>query len=98
MLYDIIAIFSGYCIPQSSSKYHHDDEDDDIGQCEVTEKVEECSSGFCARLNLPQAYFKFIIGRNGERKRSLELDTRTQIHIPKPRQTGDICKSFHMFS
>ncbi len=36
-----------------------------------------------------ESYFGYIIGRNGEKKMKLELDTRTQIRIPKRGKDND---------
>lgn len=54
--------------------------------------VEETDSGFRYEMNIPSAYFKFIIGKKAETKRRLENETATQIRIPKQGQDGPIGK------
>ncbi|XP_046584119.1 LOW QUALITY PROTEIN: activating signal cointegrator 1 complex subunit 1-like [Haliotis rubra] len=58
--------------------------------CDAFSNIEETENGFRILLNIPSAYFKFIIGKKAENKKKLELETRTQIRIPKAGQEGEI--------
>ncbi|XP_048745005.1 activating signal cointegrator 1 complex subunit 1-like isoform X2 [Ostrea edulis] len=57
--------------------------------CDVNLNIEETERGFQTAVNLPSAFFKHIIGRKGETKRRLEIETKTQIRIPRGVE-GDI--------
>ncbi|KAG8435143.1 hypothetical protein GDO86_013191 [Hymenochirus boettgeri] len=52
--------------------------------------VEETERGFQCTIDLPSQLFKYIIGKKGETKRTLESETRTSISIPRPGVEGDI--------
>ncbi|BFZ00513.1 hypothetical protein BsWGS_03552 [Bradybaena similaris] len=52
--------------------------------CGLDMDIEETSKGFRLRLEVPNAYYRFIIGKRGETKTRLQVETQTQIHIPKP--------------
>ncbi|KAL8595369.1 hypothetical protein ACOMHN_024068 [Nucella lapillus] len=58
--------------------------------CDAGLDIEECSAGFRVRLHYPSVFFKYVIGKRGETKRRLEMETRTQIRIPKAGQEGEI--------
>ena len=64
--------------------------------CDDDFNIEELESGFQLRLDIPSAYFKFIIGKKGESKRRLESETGTQIRIPKQGTEGDIGKCLYV--
>ncbi|XP_071085062.1 activating signal cointegrator 1 complex subunit 1-like [Haliotis cracherodii] len=58
--------------------------------CDAFSNIEETDSGYRVAMNIPSAYFKFIIGKKAESKKRLEMETRTQIRIPKAGQEGEI--------
>lgn len=55
-----------------------------------TLNIEETDRGYQTSINLPSAFFKHIIGRKGETKRRLEIETKTQIRIPREGVEGEI--------
>lgn len=55
-----------------------------------TLNIEETDRGYQTSVNLPSAFFKHIIGRKGETKRRLEIETKTQIKIPREGVEGEI--------
>ncbi|XP_059585902.1 activating signal cointegrator 1 complex subunit 1 isoform X2 [Alligator mississippiensis] len=52
--------------------------------------VEETERGFQCKLEAPSPLYKYIIGKKGETKKRLEMETRTSISIPKPGMEGEI--------
>ncbi|XP_070539083.1 activating signal cointegrator 1 complex subunit 1-like [Ptychodera flava] len=52
--------------------------------------IEETKRGFRLAIDIPSAFFSYIIGRKGQTKDRIERETRTQIHIPKIGKEGDI--------
>lgn len=68
---------------------------DDVYEDEICDggisAIEQQKDGsYHLALEIPSAYFKFIIGKKGETKRRLENETRTQIKIPRPGAEGDV--------
>ncbi|WAR27338.1 ASCC1-like protein [Mya arenaria] len=57
--------------------------------------LEETSDGYKTVVQAPSGLFKFIIGRKGETKQRLEVETRTKIRIPRQGQEGDIVIQGH---
>lgn len=57
--------------------------------------IEQTSDGFRTTVSAPSGLFKFVIGRKGETKNRLEIETRTKIRIPKQGQKGDIVIQGH---
>ena len=55
--------------------------------------VTETTDGYKTSISAPSALFKFIIGKKGETKNRLEIETRTKIRIPRQGQEGDIGRS-----
>ena len=55
-----------------------------------TPNIEQTSDGFRTSIQAPNGLLKFVIGRKGETKNRLEVETRTKIRIPKQGQKGDI--------
>ncbi|CAG5136613.1 unnamed protein product [Candidula unifasciata] len=51
--------------------------------CGLDVDIEETSKGFRLKMEVPSAYYKFIIGKKGETRARLQVETHTQIHIPK---------------
>ncbi|XP_074657827.1 activating signal cointegrator 1 complex subunit 1-like [Tubulanus polymorphus] len=58
--------------------------------CDSCLPIVESDSGFKLSLNVPSAYFKFIIGKKGETLRRLEQETRAQIRLPRQGDDGPI--------
>ena len=55
--------------------------------------IEELKDGTLRlSLDIPSAYFKFIIGKKAETKRRIENETRTQIQIPRQGVEGEVGK------
>ncbi|XP_045201166.2 activating signal cointegrator 1 complex subunit 1-like [Mercenaria mercenaria] len=57
--------------------------------------IEQTSDGFRTSICAPSGLLKFVIGRKGETKHRLEIETRTKIRIPKQGQKGDIVIQGH---
>jgi activating signal cointegrator complex subunit 1 len=57
---------------------------------EMCDAIEETNGGFRAVMDVPSPLFKFIIGRKGETKRKIEMETESKIIIPNQGQTGNI--------
>ncbi|CAH1781635.1 unnamed protein product [Owenia fusiformis] len=55
-----------------------------------TADIQQTDRGYSTTLQVPNEFFKFIIGRKGETKRQIENETRTIIRIPRQGQEGDI--------
>ena len=47
-------------------------------------------------MDVPSAYFKFIIGKKGETRKRIENETKTQVRIPKQGEEGEI-GTFYLF-
>ena len=58
--------------------------------CDAGLDITETANGFEISLRIHSAYFKFLIGRAGQMKKRLEMETRTQIKIPRQGAEGDI--------
>lgn len=41
-------------------------------------------------MDIPNAYFRFIIGKGGDMKRRLEAETQTTIYVPRFQEKGPI--------
>ncbi|XP_005100147.1 activating signal cointegrator 1 complex subunit 1 [Aplysia californica] len=52
--------------------------------CDADLEIEETDKGFRTVMSVPNAYYKYVIGKKGETKKRLESETRTQILVPKP--------------
>ncbi len=46
--------------------------------------------GYVLRLPIPSVFFKYIIGREGKTKSSIERDTRCRLRIPGRGKEGEI--------
>lgn len=60
-----------------------------------THNIEQTDDGYRTTVSAPSDLFKFVIGRKGETKNRLEIETRTKIRIPKQGQKGDIVIQGH---
>jgi len=54
------------------------------------EDIESTAAGYQLKIQLPNVFFKYIIGKKGETKKRLESETRTQIRIPRQHEEGDV--------
>ncbi|XP_062522116.1 activating signal cointegrator 1 complex subunit 1-like isoform X2 [Corticium candelabrum] len=61
---------------------------EDIPDDEETSHLTKTSEGFQVSLSLPSAFYKFIIGRQGETKKQLERETKTSIKVPSKGSTA----------
>lgn len=66
--------------------------------CGLDMDIEETSKGFRLRMEVPNAYYKFIIGKRGETKTRLQVETQTQIHIPKPGDKQEVIGKMALFT
>lgn len=63
--------------------------------CDANCNIEEYSGGFRIRLDIPSAYYAYIIGKRGETKRRIEVETKTQIRVPSTGEKGEIVLQGH---
>uniref|UniRef100_UPI003467EF77 Activating signal cointegrator 1 complex subunit 1 n=1 Tax=Alvinella pompejana TaxID=6376 RepID=UPI003467EF77 len=59
------------------------------------EQIQETENGYKLELEIPSAYYKYIIGKKGETKKRLENETRTLIKIPGHGREGSVVISGH---
>ncbi|KAB1270666.1 Activating signal cointegrator 1 complex subunit 1 [Camelus dromedarius] len=57
--------------------------------CEAYEVV-QTPQGFRCTVKAPSLLYKHIVGKRGDTRKKLEVETRTSISIPKPGQEGEI--------
>ncbi|XP_077987756.1 activating signal cointegrator 1 complex subunit 1-like [Glandiceps talaboti] len=62
--------------------------------CDVL-AIEQTDKGFKLAVEMPSAFFSFIIGKKGQTKQRIERETRTQIYIPRMGHEGDIVITGH---
>ncbi|XP_054623372.1 activating signal cointegrator 1 complex subunit 1 [Dunckerocampus dactyliophorus] len=55
-----------------------------------THLIEQTERGFQCAIDVPSVLYKYIIGKKGETRKRLELDTKTSITIPKQGVEGQI--------
>jgi len=58
--------------------------------CDAGLDITETPQGFQISMRIHSAYFKFLIGQKGQMKKRLEMETRTQIKIPRQGIAGDV--------
>uniref|UniRef100_A0A8D1VVH9 Activating signal cointegrator 1 complex subunit 1 n=1 Tax=Sus scrofa TaxID=9823 RepID=A0A8D1VVH9_PIG len=84
--------------PIQEQTYQHEEEDDDYYQglmecaeepCEAYEVV-QTPQGFRCTVKAPSLLYKHIVGKRGDTRKKLEVETKTSITIPKPGQEGEI--------
>ncbi|XDB65481.1 hypothetical protein ABFV05_019097 [Capra hircus] len=84
--------------PIQEQTYQHEEEDDDYYQglmecaeepCETYE-VMQTPQGFRCTVKAPSLLYKHIVGKRGDTRKKLEVETKTSISIPKPGQEGEI--------
>ncbi|XP_049995991.1 activating signal cointegrator 1 complex subunit 1 isoform X2 [Alexandromys fortis] len=83
--------------PIQEKNYHHE-EDEGFYQdsmeysdepCDAYE-VQQIPQGFRATVSAPSLLYKHIVGKRGDTKKKIEMETKTSINIPKPGQEGQI--------
>ncbi|XP_058477106.1 activating signal cointegrator 1 complex subunit 1 [Solea solea] len=52
--------------------------------------IQETDKGYRCAIDVPSVLYKYIIGKKGETRRRLEMDTKTSINIPKQGVEGQI--------
>ncbi|OWK07701.1 ASCC1, partial [Cervus elaphus hippelaphus] len=84
--------------PIQEQTYQREEEDDDYYQglmecaeepCETYEVV-QTPQGFRCTVKAPSLLYKHIVGKRGDTRKKLEVETKTSISIPKPGQEGEI--------
>ena len=92
--------------PIQEQTYQHEKEDDDYYQglvecaeepCETYEVV-QTPQGFRCTVKAPSLLYKHIVGKRGDTRKKLEVETKTSISIPKPGQEGVIGETLYMFA
>ncbi|XP_012518735.1 PREDICTED: activating signal cointegrator 1 complex subunit 1 isoform X2 [Propithecus coquereli] len=84
--------------PIQEQTYQHEEEDEDFyqGSMEGTDEpcdayeVEQTPQGFRSIVKAPSLLYKHIVGKRGDTKKKIEMETKTSISIPKPGQDGEI--------
>uniref|UniRef100_G1P4W3 Activating signal cointegrator 1 complex subunit 1 n=1 Tax=Myotis lucifugus TaxID=59463 RepID=G1P4W3_MYOLU len=86
--------------PIQEQTYQHEEEEEDFYQgnpsCSLVRlerylNVLEFPSGYKASTFLPSLLpYRHIVGKRGDTKKKLEVETKTSISIPKPGQEGEI--------
>ncbi|XP_032168672.1 activating signal cointegrator 1 complex subunit 1 isoform X1 [Neovison vison] len=84
--------------PIQEQTYQHEEEDEDFYQgfvecaeepCDAYEVV-QTQQGFRCTVKAPSLLYKHIVGKRGDTRKKLEVETKTSISIPKPGQDGEI--------
>ncbi|XP_040098442.1 activating signal cointegrator 1 complex subunit 1 isoform X3 [Oryx dammah] len=84
--------------PIQEQTYQHEEEEDDYYQglmecaeepCETYDVV-QTPQGFRCTVKAPSLLYKHIVGKRGDTRKKLEVETKTSISIPKPGQEGEI--------
>ncbi|XP_059518422.1 activating signal cointegrator 1 complex subunit 1 isoform X3 [Myotis daubentonii] len=84
--------------PIQEQTYQHEEEEEDFYQGFVECAEEPCDGyevvqtqqGFQCTVKAPSLLYKHIVGKRGDTKKKLEVETKTSISIPKPGQEGEI--------
>ena len=58
--------------------------------CDAFNNIEQTETGYRLAMDVPSVFFKYIIGKKGEAKKKIEMETRTQIKIPRQGDEGEI--------
>lgn len=58
--------------------------------CDEGVNIEETSRGFSLKLEIPSVYYKYIIGKKGETRARIQVETHTRIIVPKPEDKQQI--------
>jgi len=58
--------------------------------CDAGLDIVQTAQGYQISMRIHSAYFKFLIGQRGQTKKRLEMETRTQVKIPRQGVEGDV--------
>ncbi|XP_031204434.1 activating signal cointegrator 1 complex subunit 1 isoform X3 [Mastomys coucha] len=83
--------------PIQEKQYQHE-EDEDFYPDSMEYSDEPCGAyevaqtphGFRATVSAPSLLYKHIVGKRGDTKKKIEVETKTSINIPKPGHEGEI--------
>uniref|UniRef100_A0A096P4R5 Activating signal cointegrator 1 complex subunit 1 n=2 Tax=Cercopithecinae TaxID=9528 RepID=A0A096P4R5_PAPAN len=84
--------------PVQEQTYQHEEDEEDFYQgsmecadepCDAYE-VEQTPQGFRSTVRAPSLLYKHIVGRRGDTRKKIEMETKTSISIPKPGEDGEI--------
>lgn len=83
----------------AADDYFPEDVADEEDETEL-EGVETLTGGrgFALKIAVPAAFYKYIIGRQGATKISIERETKTKIRVPQRGAHGDISKCISTYS
>lgn len=73
------------------------DEEEDLAE-ELKGVEHTRRGGLLLRMDIPEVFYKYIIGRQGKTKATIEKDTGCHIRIPPRGKTGDVSKCTLMCS
>ncbi|XP_023579127.1 activating signal cointegrator 1 complex subunit 1-like [Octodon degus] len=84
--------------PIQEKTYQHEENEEDFypdsmeGADEPCEAyaLEQTPQGFRSAVSAPCLLYKHIVGKRGDTKKKIEMETKTSITIPKPGQDGEI--------
>lgn len=84
--------------PIQEKSYQHEEEEEDFYQGSMEDADEPCDAydveqtpqGFRCTVRAPSLLYKHIVGKRGDTRKKIELETKTSISIPKPGQDGEI--------
>ncbi|XP_053442199.1 activating signal cointegrator 1 complex subunit 1 isoform X2 [Nycticebus coucang] len=84
--------------PIQEQTYQHEEDDEDFyhGSMEGADEpcdayeVEQTPQGFRSTVRAPSLLYKHIVGKRGDTKKKIEMETKTSISIPKLGQDGEI--------
>ena len=51
------------------------------------------NGGLLFRMDIPEVFYKYIIGRQGKTKSTIEQDTGCRIQVPRQGRKGDVSES-----
>lgn len=55
------------------------------------------NGGFLYRMDIPEVFYKYIIGRQGKTKSLIEKDTWCRIQVPRQGVKGDVSKLYKLY-
>ncbi|KAL0617786.1 Activating signal cointegrator 1 complex subunit 1 [Plecturocebus cupreus] len=84
--------------PIQEQTYQREEDEEDFyqGSMECADepcdayKVEQTPQGFRSTVRAPSLLYKHIVGKRGDTRKKIEMETKTSISIPKPGQDGEI--------
>lgn len=70
-------------------KKRNDEEEEEPDE-ELDDSIEKTARGYLMRLKIPSVFFKYIIGKGGQTRATIERDTHSKIALPPRNAEGDI--------